>query len=294
MRIYHKCTLQCNCNQRKADSDDFLYLGTYQDELLSNEASDFGSIVISDPIPIEQLLLSGNVASFDIETQNAIEEKLSDRQKRIDNASLFCNAEYTIEIVDFSFNTDEKIEVQIISNEEILLEEYDYLFVNDDIAAKERSSIIRLSSNSNCDLYVKDLYNSNGTQPFLIAAPYNFTFTIGNNGLLDAVGVACTVYLDNDYAGAINVGTIPAYVSGTITIAVTVGNGGYGGARTLKISAGTLTPDLNKSNNQKTGAFIWRKNVDMASINLQNNTSGNNPLMRLLPKFIALLLLIMA
>lgn len=253
---------------------DIVYLNNYSGDDLRDEIV-IESIKFSQPMPIEEFLASEDAASLSPETRREIEEKLEVGKSPNNEAVQFSNSAYTIDVVDFTFEPDEKIDVSIIPAGEMTLKDYVYLFRPEFLA--EEGSNSGVSASSQCDLYVNNLYSSSGSQPFAINSPYNFTFTIGNSGPADAAGVTCDVYLDNDYAGALNFGTIPANTSGNVTIAISVGYGGYGGLRTLKINAGTLTPDSSYLNNGISRAFTWKKNVDLVTDDLQNHTSGDTP-----------------
>ena len=263
--------------------DEVVYLDIHENTNLMQEeyVVGIGEPIVSEPIPIEDLLDS---ECIEIEAYQKFREKYMISREWVDNADRLINPEYKVEIGELDYTIDEGMDVRFLSEDELLCEEYDYLFENNQaigiaqLSQKDRisSSMTRTSSNPSCDVYVKGLYNSSGQQPpFKINEAYEFSLELGNNGQIAAANVVAKIYMDNVLMGVLNVGSIPASARYDMQVYVTLGYGANGGWHLLRIEASTTTPDANPNNNAVSASYQWVQNVDLAVLSLINSTSGN-------------------
>jgi len=206
------------------------------------------------PVPIEQFMITDAYASLDEATHLRIEEKLNkhkkqktEQQQRADDVLL------TIEDASLV----EKYGIKFIPSKEAPLNEYRY-----DISQSNEPT------RTTCDLYVSGLSCSLGSKPIPINKSTTFSFAMGNNGSVGAVGTILLLYVDvgsaSTYIGLLTFGTFPANYNQNFAIALTFGLSWQGGSKVLRLEAQTSTPDSNLGNNTTSKSFIWQNNLDLA------------------------------
>ena len=236
-----------------------------------------GEIYVTEPRPIEEFWTSEHVIDLSPEEL----EELKERMGYFDEITPvpLDYAELPL-ITDVYFTPDyegaEPIRIEFIPASEYVPIEYLPEQLQEDISAYVELGII--PANAVADIAVSNL-RTLGREPLTLNGEYLFDFFIVNQGTLNAAAVRVRVYIDNQVAGVMDLGTIPARAGGTIEFRFRLG-GNVGGNRTMMLSSSTTSPETNFMNNMVSRMFRWQVVqgfVDLRVENIRNLTSGNAP-----------------